>query len=306
LGRITPTQLLAMALIEIIFYTMNEEICFQQFQAVDMGGSIVIHTFGAYFGLAVSSVVGSPKGDFKKAERLNNSVYNSDIFAMVGTVFLFMFWPSFNAALCPNNNFAKERVVLNTLLSLCSSCMMAFACSRIFEPSSKFNMVHVQNATLAGGVAVGTASDLILGPHIAIIIGILAGVLSTYGYVNISPWLEMKGLRDTCGINNLHGMPGLLGGFASIILTRVYAPKDYGDVSLIIPAEADGRTQIEQATCQAGALFITVAIAILSGLATGKFLTSPLFNQETNAFSDESHWLLESDEDERESKGTSC
>merc|ERR550517_1639426 len=91
--------------------------------------------------------------------------------------------------------------------------MMAFACSRLFEPDTKFNMVHIQNATLAGGVAVGTSSDLILSPYTAMLIGMIAGTLSTYGYVFISPWLERKGLRDTCGIHNLHGMPGLLGGY---------------------------------------------------------------------------------------------
>merc|ERR1719233_2306413 len=232
LGRITPTQLLAMAFIEVIFYTLNERICLQEFQAVDVGGSIVIHTFGAYFGLSVSAVLGAPKGDLKKAEKLNTSIYNSDIFAMIGTVFLFMFWPSFNGILCTNDNFAKERVILNTLLSLCGSTMMAFACSRLFEPTNKFNMVHIQNATLAGGVAVGTASNLILSPYVAILIGMVAGTVSTYGYVFISPWLEAKGLRDTCGIHNLHGMPELIGGFASIICCKFTASSGYGNVSL--------------------------------------------------------------------------
>jgi len=300
LGRITPTQLLAMAFIEVVFYTLNERICLQEFQAVDIGGSIVIHTFGAYFGLAVSAVLGAPKGDLKKAEKLNSSAYNSDIFSMIGTVFLFIFWPSFNGILCTNDNFAKERVILNTLLALCGSCMMAFACSRLFEPSSKFNMVHIQNATLAGGVAVGASSNLILSPYVAILIGMIAGTVSTYGYVFISPWLELKGLRDTCGINNLHGMPGLIGGFATIACCRFTAASDYGNVSLIIPARGDGSTANEQAAYQAAALMTTFCIAILSGSITGKFLTTSFFHTETNAYSDKSHWLLESEQEEDE------
>lgn len=298
LGRITPTQLLIMAFIEIPFFIFNEQFCLKHFEAVDIGGSIFIHTFGAYFGLAVSAVVGSPKGDKKKADDRNTSVYNSDLFAMVGTVFLWMFWPSFNAAMCPNDHFAKERVILCTLVALCGSCMMAFACSRLFETDKKFNMVHIQNATLAGGVAVGTSSDLILSPYTAMLIGMIAGTLSTYGYVYLSPCLERKGLRDTCGIHNLHGMPGLLGGIASIFCSWVYKSSKYGDVGMVMPARGDGRSGEVQGLYQLAALAMTFFLAIFSGLIVGKFIMCGLFNKEKNAYSDESHWLLEDDEEE--------
>ena len=51
-------------------------------QLTDVGGSIVIHTFGAYFGLAVSFVLGkfSPYKSDKEG-----SVYHSDLFAMIGS-----------------------------------------------------------------------------------------------------------------------------------------------------------------------------------------------------------------------------
>jgi len=301
LGRITPTQLLVMAFIEIPFFIFNEQFCVKNFQAVDVGGSIFIHTFGAYFGLAVSAVVGQPKGDVNKADKRNMSNYNSDLFSMVGTVFLFMFWPSFNAAMCPNDHFAKERVILCTLVALCGSCMMAFACSRLFEKDSKFNMVHIQNATLAGGVAVGASSNLILSPYTAMLIGMIAGSLSTYGYVFISPWLEKKGLRDTCGIHNLHGMPGLLGGIASIFCAWFYSSSEYGDVGKVIPARGDGRSGELQGLYQLASLAMTFFLAIFSGLLVGKFIMCPLFNKEANAYSDESHWLLEDEEEVRES-----
>ncbi len=62
-----------------------------------MGGSITIHAFGAYYGLASALVLapiaagaGHPK---------NGASYVSDMTAMIGTIFLFIFWPSFNGAL---------------------------------------------------------------------------------------------------------------------------------------------------------------------------------------------------------------
>merc|ERR1719317_117178 len=243
LGRITPTQLLVMAIIEIIFYVLNEQIGVEIYQAVDMGGSMYVYSFGAYFGISVSAVMGAPKGDLKKAEKLNSAVYQSDLFAMVGTIFLFMFWPSFNGVLCPNDNFAKERVVLNTVLSLCCSCMMAFMSSRLFNPSHKFNMVHIQNATLAGGVAVGSSSDLVIGPWSAMMIGMVAGIISTAGYVWVSPWLESKGLRHTCGVHNLHGMPGVLGGIGGVFSAASAGSSAYGSsISEIFPARGEGRS----------------------------------------------------------------
>ena len=43
--------------------------------------------------------------------------------------------------------------------------------------------VHIQNATLAGGVAIGTTCNMIVYPWAALLIGAIAGALSTLGYV---------------------------------------------------------------------------------------------------------------------------
>lgn len=42
--------------------------------------------------------------------------------------------------------------------------------------------MHIQNATLAGGVAVGATADMPLNPWGAVVIGCLAGLLSTVGF----------------------------------------------------------------------------------------------------------------------------
>merc|ERR1712178_604406 len=47
-------------------------------------------------------------------------------------------------------------------------------------------------------------------------IGLLAGALSTIGFCKQD--FIITGKTDTCGINNLHGMPGLLGGIASAMV----------------------------------------------------------------------------------------
>jgi ammonium transporter Rh len=57
----------------------------------------------------------------------------------------------------------------------------------------------------------GSASSLRLSPGGALAVGIFAGVMSTMGFARLMPTLESKiGLGDTCGVHNLHGMPGEL------------------------------------------------------------------------------------------------
>ena len=79
--------------------------------------------------------------------------------------------------------------------------------------------VHIQNATLAGGVAIGSAANLMVSPGGALAVGVAAGLLSTCGYAYLMPRLEVAiGLRDTCGVHNLHGMPGVLGGLVTALV----------------------------------------------------------------------------------------
>ena len=165
LGKASPLQMLVVLFFELIIYATNEVIGAGVLGAVDMGGSIFVHTFGAYFGLALSRAISTPERDHNgkpKNHPLNGSNYMSDTFAMIGTLFLWMYWPSFNGALALESQ--QHRVVINTVLALCASCTSAYIADCYFRHDNKFDMVSIQNATLAGGVAVGSSSDLVIEP----------------------------------------------------------------------------------------------------------------------------------------------
>ncbi len=97
--------------------------------------------------------------------------------------------PSFNgalasdpAAIMPEAGGGQRQFfcVMNTIMALLGAAIAAFASSAAFN--GKFNMVHIQNATLAGGVAIGSAANLSFSPAGAVAVGVIAGILSTMGF----------------------------------------------------------------------------------------------------------------------------
>jgi len=239
-----------------------------------------------YFGLAVSKMYGKPKNQTE-----NKSVYHSDMFAMIGCLFLWLYWPSFNGFFASRDYFFMDRAFVNTVLGLCGATTTTFIMSRLVK--GKFDMVHLQNATLAGGVAVGASADLYLSPAGAIIVGCLAGILSVCGYEFLSDWMEEKlGITDTCGVHNLHGMPGVLAAFVSAIAIAAseghgYYVEECADEDTMAMSTTgatssgigcDGYpfgdyTYGEQAGYQILALVVTMFMAIFFGLITGFILS---------------------------------
>nr|CAH7728970.1 unnamed protein product [Callosobruchus chinensis] len=181
LGRVSLMQLISMSVIETIVYCINLHLGCEILKAIDVGGSIFVHVFGAYFGLSVSIVIERASDtDISNDNSLKASNYSSDLFAMIGTMFLWLYWPSFNAV--DLAGVEQQRAIFNTYLSLAGCCLTSFACSILIDTEKKLDMVHVQNATLAGGVAIGAVAGAILQPFGAVLIGSLAGIVSVLSY----------------------------------------------------------------------------------------------------------------------------
>jgi ammonium transporter Rh len=289
LGKLHFTQYLAMATIETVLSCMVTVIGMNHFVIEDVGGGIFIHCFGAYFGLACAIVINSrEKGHFNNPKC--KAGYRSNTFAMLGTIFLWMFWPSFNAALVYGQS--QLRAIVNTLISLTGSCITVFLLGPFFK-SGKFSMTDVINATIAGGVMIGSSADVILYPWAALLIGCLAGLLSQIGFNIIGPFLERKfNMHDTCGVHNLHGMTGIVAGIITAIVAGTLKPQEYGATfGQDFPKLASGeRTLGIQAGYQLAAIALSFSVAIIGGVITGFVIKSGIFEEIAEPYDDHCLW----------------
>jgi ammonium transporter Rh len=260
LGRLKMIQYMVLGVIFTFVYMLNEWIVtgggFDLIKAgfADTGGSIVIHAFGALFGLGVIMTM-TTSSEFAQPIETDAS---SDRFSMLGSMVLWIFWPSFCAALVTPEML--PRTIVNVVLALCGATVATYFASIILR-KGKISIADIANASLAGGVAIGSTCDHASHPT-AFVIGLLAGVISTFGFAVIQGKLQSK-LKciDTCGVLNLHGFPGLMGGLAAVFVVE----------------------GINKAN-QLKGIAITIIVALVAGYITGKVLS--VFGRKAQVYAD--------------------
>lgn len=246
LGRLKVYQYALISVFIVPLYMLNEWLVLDGGLGatkgfVDSAGSIVIHAFGAYFGLGLAVVLTKQK----HMDQTIESDSSSDRFSMLGSMVLWIFWPSFCSAIVPAEDL--EKTAVNTILALCGATIITYLFSTLFR-KGKPSIADIANASLAGGVAIGATCNLV-SAQVAFLIGVLAGGICVIGYSVIQPRLQkLLKMVDTCGVHNLHGMPGLLGGIIAIF---------------VVPGAA--KPQI------IGILF-TVALAFVGGIIAGNII----------------------------------
>ncbi|XP_074895632.1 ammonium transporter Rh type B [Buteo buteo] len=272
LGRVNPVQMLLLTLMGVILFTVNEYILLSLMGVRDSGGSLTVHTFGAYFGLMVSRILHQPHMD--KCKKQQDTGNQPDVFAVVGTIYLWIFWPSFTSATTVREN-AEPWAVLNTYFSLAASTLATLVLSPILHEEGTLRMVQIQDATLAGAAMMGMAGEMLVTPFGALVAGFLAGLIPPLGFRFLMPVLcsRLK-IQDTCGVHNVHGLPGILGALLGTLLTALATADAYGGrLEFLFPLVAQGSwTATDQALCQLCALPITLLLAMLGGSLTGAVL----------------------------------
>ena len=261
LGRLKMDQYFILGILFTLAYIFNEWLLLESglFKGfLDTGGSVAIHAFGAYFGLGV--VMATDKKFAGKPGPHADKISNE--FCLLGSMVLWLFWPSFTSSVAsPDRTYLTA---LNTILALCGSTLATYIFTKLIR--GKIEIEDIANAALAGGVAIGSTCST-ANPGFSMVIGICAGILSTVGFSIIAPKVcaLIKG-TDTCGVHNLHGMPGLLGGLFAIAING-------------------------QPGTQIGACVCTVVVGLILGRICGVILG--LFGTKEDTYQDEDDFLLE-------------
>ncbi|NWU68958.1 RHD protein, partial [Pterocles burchelli] len=273
LGKTNPVQLILMTVVEILVFQMSRFLNSTFLQVPDNIGMMHVHLFGAYFGLAVSSRFSEPPPRSEK----NVSTPKSDLFSMLGTLFLWVFWPSFNSVLAVDN---KSKVIYNTYFALAASAVTAFVLSALTTKDGKFQMSHIHSAVLAGGVAVGYAAHRIEYPWIAMILGLLASVITVLGSYCLQRCLNpaLK-LHDASGVHFTFGLPGVLGALAQVVLLVIKNWTDLSSLGYVV-------------LIHIGAFCLTISVALITGFVTGLILNLRLFKTTpvSKYFDDQFYW----------------
>ncbi|KAF7656000.1 hypothetical protein LDENG_00047530 [Lucifuga dentata] len=262
LGKTNPVQLVIIALLEVR----------------PLNSIMLLHIFGAFSGLMLTWVM-YRKGSEQQFEK-EKSDRKTGLFSMLGSVFLWMFWPSFNSILVDNHTPGRKlRVVCSTYLALAVSAVTAAAVSVLSSPKGKLSLGHMQTCILAGGVAIGVSMSAVHQPWEAMTIGFTAAIISTIGfhYLKLHMLLVFQ-CHDTCAVLCTHGLPGLLGWLAHLLL-QIRDSDDY-------------TTAIRFAVFHICILLITLSLSLCTGIITGLLLKWNFWRppQDKKCFDDQAFW----------------
>lgn len=192
----------------------------------DPGGSIMVHMCAAYFGLGVCLAL-------RTKEAFDEPMYTSThsvSFVWLASMLLWVLWPTFVCGLLEMEDFALGTMTcyMAGLGSIVSAYVVCMVCQK------KVNPLTYTYAMLAGPVAIG-APLLSVGPWGALVIGIVAGIVSALCFIYLQPWLCGKlGVLDVMGVHNLHGMAGWTGAIACAVVLMINGNVDGGLANIVM------------------------------------------------------------------------
>ncbi|XP_077006895.1 blood group Rh(CE) polypeptide isoform X1 [Tamandua tetradactyla] len=278
LGKVNLLQLVVMALVEVTAFGAVRVVGWMVFEINKHLSMMHIHVFAANFGLSVAWCLSKPLT--QGVEEKTQMATSSSLFAMLGTLFLWTFWPSFNSALLDSQS-ERKRAVFNTHYALAVSAVTAISVSAAVHPRGKIDMTHIHNAVLAGGVAVGASCHLIPSPFLTMVLGLVAGLISIGGAKCLPVCFNrVLGIHDISGLHYTFGLPGLLGGITYIVLMMLQA--NWTNSQMVG----------HQLLIDLGALSLALAVGLASGLLTGLLLSLKIWKAPHMAkyFDDQAFW----------------
>ncbi|MCB9421328.1 MAG: ammonium transporter [Ardenticatenaceae bacterium] len=171
---------------------------------LDFAGSSVVHLVGAYVGLAGTIMLGK-----RKDKKFGHTIRGHNIpLAAMGVFVLWLGWFGFNPGSQLNAEpSAISLIVVTTDFAATTGAITAMFLS--FIHTRKWDVSMAFNGALGGLVAI-TAPCAFVTPQGALMIGVIAGVITYYG-VDL---MEKVKIDDPVGAFPVHGLNGMFGVLA--------------------------------------------------------------------------------------------
>jgi len=179
----------------------------------DFAGSTVVHSVGAWVGLAGAIVIGPRLGKYTKDGKPRAIPGQNLALGALGVFILWFGWFGFNpgsqlAAAGSENASAISHIFITTNLAAAAGAVtaMIITWARYKRPGLSLTL----NGALAGLVAITAGCDTV-SPGGAVIIGIAAGIVLVFGVEFIDRKLKVD---DPVGAISVHGLNGAMGTIA--------------------------------------------------------------------------------------------
>ncbi|WP_086481108.1 ammonium transporter [Oceanospirillum sanctuarii] len=174
---------------------------------IDFAGSTVVHSLGAWVGLAGAIVVGPRLGVFGKDKKITKIQGHSLVLAVVGVLILWFGWFGFNGGSTLTGDASIAKIIANTMLSAGAAGLSCFFISMAMHERREVNVEKLLNGVVGGLVAI-TAGCAVVEPAGAVVIGFVAGAVLYF-----AEWVILHILRvdDPVNVVAAHGVCGALG-----------------------------------------------------------------------------------------------
>jgi ammonium transporter, Amt family len=177
---------------------------------IDFAGSTVVHSVGAWVGLAGAIIIGPRIGKFDKDGKPKKIPGHNLPLAFLGVFLLFFGWFGFNGGSTLAANDQVPGIVVNTVMAACFGGLAAGILSWLLSPHHLPEPEMIGNGILGGlvGITAGCAS---FGVQSSVLVGIVAGCLVYFGL-----WLleNVFKIDDVVSAIPVHGFCGAWGTIA--------------------------------------------------------------------------------------------
>jgi len=172
---------------------------------VDFAGSTVVHSVGGWTALMGAIIVGPRIGKYNKDGKANAIPGHSLTLGALGVFILWFAWFGFNAGSTLAVTLDIGHIAMTTNLAAAAGGLTVMLLTWIRYKKPDISMTL--NGVLGGLVAI-TAGCLVVDVYGALLIGIIAGIVITFGI----PFIDQKlRIDDPVGAVAVHGMNGVVG-----------------------------------------------------------------------------------------------